>query len=352
MEHPGTPALHLQLGAAECGGQGGNHGGAIRAAGGAAAGLHAHAVDAAPAGRDTAINALQCSAPNQWLHTPIAPAPFQGGVAPQRNVAPTSYCSAAELQGRPRTEAAQLLLLAAFRGHTQLLRLLLLLLTAPTAFLDTPELMPELFKEAYLVRCSLVTMRQDKPRPMLQVAACSSGCCCAWQQQLRLTAVPRPTLLLPLQVFGHQDSTASPFSMGWSPLHTAAAGGSVACATVLLEADARLAAIATMGGWRPAHVAAWHGRTDVLRLLLATTPETAQASDFDGYLPIHCAALGGRQGCVQLLVAADPASLMATTGMEKQPCTWPALASSRVMPAAAAMRQWCSSCWSCTPAQC
>lgn len=92
----------------------------------------------------------------------------------QRYVARPSYCSPAELQGRPRTEAAQLLLLAAFRGHTQLLRLLLLL-TAPTAFLDTPELMPELFKEAYLVRCSLVTMRQDKPRPMLQVAACSSG---------------------------------------------------------------------------------------------------------------------------------------------------------------------------------
>lgn len=207
-----------------------------------------------------------------------------------------------ELQGRPRTEAAQLLLLAAFRGHTQLLRLLLLL-TAPTAFLDTPELMPELFKEAYLV-------------------------------------------------FGHEDSTASPFSMGWSPLHTAAAGGSVACATALLEADARLAAIATMGGWRPAHVAAWHGRTDVLQLLLATAPETAQASDLTDTCPFTVRPwAAGRAACSCWWQRTQPHSWL-RLGWEKQPSTWPALASSRVMPAAAAMPQWCSSCWSCTPAQC
>ncbi|PRW56875.1 alkaline phosphatase isoform A [Chlorella sorokiniana] len=123
--------------------------------------------------------------------------------------------------GEP-TAAIELLRAAAFLGHTALLRLLLLL-TAPTTFLDAPELLPVVFEEAYLV-------------------------------------------------FGHEGSIVNPFRMGWSPLHTAAAGGSAACASILLEADHRLAAIATMGGWRPAHVAAANA------LLLAAVAAPAAAA--------------------------------------------------------------------------
>ena len=50
----------------------------------------------------------------------------------------------------PPTDAAELLRAAAFYGHTALLRLLQLL-TPADAFVDNPELMPEVFEEACIV---------------------------------------------------------------------------------------------------------------------------------------------------------------------------------------------------------
>ncbi len=54
----------------------------------------------------------------------------------------------------PSVKAAEMLRAAAFWGYTNLLRLLLLLIT-PTAFMAALEGLPEVFEMAYTVRCRL-----------------------------------------------------------------------------------------------------------------------------------------------------------------------------------------------------
>lgn len=102
--------------------------------------------------------------------------------------------------------------------------------------------------------------------------------------------------------------------LAWSPLHTAAAGGSTTCAAALLDTEPRLATLPTVNGFLPAHIAALHGHAEVLQLLLEG-PEAAAAGTQteEGLLPLHCAAMDGRIECVRLLLGVAPASAAAQT---------------------------------------
>ncbi|KAI7845031.1 hypothetical protein COHA_001397 [Chlorella ohadii] len=152
---------------------------------------------------------------------------------------------------------------AAFWGYTNLLRLLLLLIT-PTAFMAALEGLPEVFEMAYTV---------------FEVG---------------------------------QDINLS--DLAWSPLHTAAAGGSTTCAAALLDTEPRLATLPTVNGFLPAHIAALHGHAEVLQLLLeGPEADAAGTQTEEGLLPLHCAAMDGRIECVRLLLGVAPASAAAQT---------------------------------------
>lgn len=125
------------------------------------------------------------------------------------------------------------------------------------------------------------------------------------------------------------DSVNAPSNDSWgsTPLHRAAASGSVDAVRFLISAGADLRVANKLHSRQPIHYAAEHGHAEIVQALVAAG-SPIDSEDRYGMQPIHCAAESGDPQSVQVLLDAGAKIDVPDRAHDNQPIHLAALAGS------------------------
>ncbi|CAJ1355871.1 unnamed protein product, partial [Effrenium voratum] len=125
-----------------------------------------------------------------------------------------------------------------------------------------------------------------------------------WAAALGYTRICKLLLAVPFYAAALKDQRCK---RGWTPLHSAAYGGSASCCSELLDSGANVALRTPKEEWTALHLAAVKGHTEVLQVLAKRcSTEVVLALDHQGFSAQDLAEAAGQRKAAEALRAEEP----------------------------------------------